>query len=85
MLQITLFTKTGCSLCDAVEMTLSGLTAQFPHQLNVVDITTDPDLFDQYRYSIPVVVIGDTVLQAPIADVQLVEALQTAVAATTSP
>lgn len=73
MLQVTLFTKPGCGLCNAVKAALAVLAAQYPHQLNSVDITTDPDLLHRYRYLIPVVVIGETTLNAPITNEQLLE------------
>ncbi len=85
MLQVTLYTKTGCGLCDEVKAALAALADQYPHQLNSVDITTDLDLLRRYRYSIPVVIIGETTLKAPIMDEQLVEALQTAVSPNTNP
>ena len=79
MLQVTLLTKAGCGLCDEVKELLDAHASFYPHQLNLVDITTDPDLLRRYRYTIPVVKIGDTVMNAPISDAQLLEALKTAV------
>ena len=79
MLQVTLLTKAGCGLCDEVKELLDVHASLYPHQLNLVDITTAPDLLRRYRYTIPVVKIGDTVMNAPISDAQLLEALKTAV------
>ena len=76
MLTVTLFTKTGCSLCDKVKESLDALQNSFPHQLQEVDITQDEALFQKYRYTIPVVQIGKVELAAPITAVQLQQVLQ---------
>jgi glutaredoxin len=78
MLTVTLFTKAGCGLCDETKMSLATLQHIYPHQLQEVDITQDDALFQQYRYSIPVVRIGEQELAAPITAVQLQNALQKA-------
>jgi glutaredoxin len=76
MLSVTLYTKNGCGLCNEVKAELAGLAADFPHELQEIDITKDADLFARYRFSIPVVKIGNTTLKAPITAVQLQAALQ---------
>ncbi|MDX1663353.1 MAG: glutaredoxin family protein [Candidatus Promineifilaceae bacterium] len=75
MVEVTLFTKDGCHLCDEVEADLRSLQATYPHDLQKVDITIDPELFERYRYTIPVVRIRDVELAAPIGRAELVEAL----------
>ena len=57
---------------------LATLQREFPHQLNEVDITQDATLYNQYRFTIPVLKIADAVLAAPITAVQLKKALQDA-------
>ena len=78
MVPVTLYSKPGCHLCDDVKEMLAGLTAVYPHQLAEIDITQDPDIFSRYHYTIPVVRIGDTKLQAPIMFAQLRDALASA-------
>lgn len=78
MLTVTLYTKIDCGLCDEVKHSLQLLQGAFPHQLQEIDIAQDDALFQQYRYKIPVVRIGDVVLAAPITAVELQYALQTA-------
>lgn len=75
MITVTLFTKPGCGLCDEVKAELDSLQLLFPHQLSEVDITQDSELFDKYRYTIPVVKVGDVELMAPITAVQLQQTL----------
>ena len=76
MLTVTLYTKDGCGLCDEVKAELADLAKAFPHDLQEVDITKDADLFARYRFSIPVVKIGEQTLKAPITKSQLQAALQ---------
>jgi glutaredoxin len=78
MVTVTLFTRAGCSLCDDVKTSLELLRITHPHQLQEIDITQDDTLFKQYRYTIPVVRIGEQELAAPITAVQLQNALQAA-------
>lgn len=75
-LQVTLYTKDGCSLCDKVKAQLALLQTTQPHQLKEVDITQDEALFAQYKHAIPVVLIGESTLKAPILAVDLEAALQ---------
>lgn len=76
MITVTLYTKDGCRLCDEVKESLNQLQPNLPHQLQEVDITRDNDLFQKYRYTIPVVQIGTVELVAPITAVQLQNVLQ---------
>lgn len=78
MLEITLYTKEGCHLCEEVVAILDGLQDRYPHRLRAVDITEDDALYEQYRYAIPVVQIGKAELRAPITGEALEEALRAA-------
>ena len=76
MIDVTLYTKDNCSLCDKVKEQLSELASHYPHTLHEVDITLDQQLFTQYRFTIPVVTIGETQLQAPIDKGMLITAFE---------
>lgn len=76
MLQVILYTRDGCHLCDDVRDTLHDLSRHYPLDLQEVDITGDAAIFARYRFSIPVVEIGSTLLKAPIDAHQLEEALR---------
>jgi uncharacterized membrane protein len=67
MLNVTLFTKKECKLCDEVKANLNELQSQFPHRLVEVDIESDVALMDKYRHTIPVLEVGPYTLQAPIS------------------
>lgn len=66
MLQIKLFTKDPCPLCDDVKALLETVAETYPHQLTEIDITQDRELNGRYRFQIPVLQIGELQLKAPI-------------------
>ena len=66
VLQIQLFTKDPCPLCDDVKQLLGALADTYPHQLIEIDITQNQELNARYRFQIPVLKIGDRELKAPI-------------------
>ena len=53
---VTLFTKEGCTLCEAAKSVLATAAAKHPHTLMAIDITdTDhTEWWDRYKYDIPV-------------------------------
>lgn len=79
MQTVTLYTRAGCGLCNEVKQVLDALADQHPHHLIEVDISQDAALLERYRFAIPVVVVGETELRAPITRQMLVEGLTTAV------
>lgn len=54
MVRVTFYYKDGCWLCDIAEEILHGLKAQYEIDVNKVDITSNENLYDLYRYDIPV-------------------------------
>lgn len=67
MRRITLYSKPNCHLCEPVRQDLERLQLQHDYMVTEIDITIDPDLYERYRYLIPVVVIEDgPTLTAPI-------------------
>ena len=66
--QVTFYTKAGCHLCEEVRDMLDDIAAQTAYELTEIDIRSDTNLFEQYRYRIPVIVInGETILEGRIA------------------
>ena len=55
-LQVTLFTKEGCTLCDKVKDVLQEFREEIPHSLDQVDITDEAhaEWHAKYKYDIPV-------------------------------
>lgn len=65
-LNVTLYTRPGCELCDEVKSYLKGLRRKFPHVLAEVNIETDETLVARYSDQVPVVEVGPYRLKAPI-------------------
>ncbi|MFI5267169.1 MAG: glutaredoxin family protein [Chloroflexota bacterium] len=72
-MRLTLYSKPGCHLCDEAKAKIAGLKARgYDFIVDERDITTDPSLFDRYRYAIPVVELPDgRILEAPISEYKL--------------
>ena len=54
---VTVFSKRGCHLCEAVEAEIRSMTTIGPN-LTVINIDEDSTLHDKYWLSVPVVRIG---------------------------
>ncbi len=58
--QVTFYTKAGCHLCEQAREMLDNIAAEIDYELTEIDIRSDPALFEQYRYRIPVIIINTT-------------------------
>lgn len=54
MSRLTLYSKPGCHLCEELRLALEDLQDELGYTLDEIDITSDPTLFERYRYEIPV-------------------------------
>ncbi len=77
-LQVKLYSRADCNLCDEVQAELQVLKGEFPHQLEVIDVDSNPVFIQRYGQEVPVVVIGAYVLRAPITHQQLRLTLESA-------
>lgn len=77
MIEVILYSRPDCHLCEQALADLASLQAEFPHRLGVVDIDSSPTLQRQYGLDIPVVEIGPLTLKAPISLAELRKALAT--------
>jgi thiol-disulfide isomerase/thioredoxin len=77
-MNVTLYSKPGCHLCESAQEELERLQKRYPHVLRVVDISLDPALVDRYGERIPVVRIGDREFAAPLDARTLEGALRSA-------
>ena len=59
MITIEVMTKKDCGLCDDAKKTIKQIIADFPAQLKMTDIESDPELLERYKEKIPVVLIND--------------------------
>jgi hypothetical protein len=53
MKYLILYTKPGCHLCEGLQEKLEQLS-DLPFQMEVRDITHNPDWFNRYQYEVPV-------------------------------
>jgi uncharacterized membrane protein len=65
MIEVTLYSRKECHLCDQAKSELDALQEEIPHKLNVIDIDTSPNLRRKYGEQIPVVTAGPYTLKAP--------------------
>jgi glutaredoxin len=57
--RIRLYGKPGCHLCEQAEELLEDLGREHPLAVEMIDITSDPALFERYRFEIPVIILDD--------------------------
>lgn len=72
---VTFYTKPGCHLCEDVADTLEAIALRWPLEVTAIDITGDLDIHRRFWDKIPVVVIGERTLFAPITPDDLVAAV----------
>ena len=63
-LRVRLLEKPDCGLCAEAYRALHRVGLDVPLEVDRVDITTDPALFERFALRIPVVVVGDRELDA---------------------
>lgn len=69
MVMVTLYGKAGCHLCDEAREHLETVATEREFELREVDIRRDPELFERYRYRIPVIVVdGEERLEGRIEE-----------------
>ncbi len=56
--KLTLYSRTGCHLCEDAERLLDGLKLPYVR----VEVGSDPDLEARYGWDVPVLARGDEVL-----------------------
>ena len=62
MTELTLLTRPGCHLCDAMKAIVAQVHARYPLVLHEIDISTEPELLRQHGNDIPVLLDGGRVL-----------------------
>ncbi len=58
---MTLYKKDDCCLCDEALKDLRLLQQEYPFDLKLVNIQSDPSLFEKFKFDIPVVAINGRV------------------------
>jgi glutaredoxin len=58
-LEVTLYTRPGCHLCDEAKLQIAPVLAEFGARLREVNIDADPALRQRYDVDVPVIFLGD--------------------------
>jgi len=75
--QVTFYTKAGCHLCEEARDLLDDIAAQTLYDLTEIDIRSNLEIFEKYRYRIPVIIIDETlVIEGRIEYSDLAKAFQ---------
>jgi len=61
-MQLTLYTRAGCHLCEDMAAALEELAQQMGFTYQAVDVDADPALAARYGKLVPVLALGEEVL-----------------------
>ena len=53
MIQVIMYTRSGCHLCDLAREDLASINQQYPHDLLEIDIESKKDLELAYGFDVP--------------------------------
>lgn len=68
MLEVTLYMKENCPLCDDAEKALQSLRSKWEFQLIKKNIYEDDTLLELYQLRIPVIQVNDQIVAEGIVD-----------------
>ena len=71
MINVTLYTRKDCKLCEEAEADLKALQEVVPHKLTLIDVDSDSSFRAAYGLDVPVVEAGPFTLKAPFSRQQL--------------
>ena len=58
-LEVTLYTRPGCHLCDEAKLQIAPLLAEFGVRLREVNIDANPESRERYNADVPVIFLAD--------------------------
>ena len=67
MIEVTLYSREDCHLCEQARTDLDALKAEIPFTLKIVDVDQDEKLKDEYDRILPIVEVGPYRLKAPFS------------------
>jgi glutaredoxin len=74
---ITVYTKTGCRLCEHVKNVLLRCQRQIAFEIQSVDISQNPELLNRYANDIPVILLdGVEIARHFVREQQVLERLR---------
>jgi glutaredoxin len=56
--QVIIYSRPGCHLCEEVKESMRAADCPGEYTLTEINIETDPELLERYKYDIPVVTIN---------------------------
>jgi len=78
-IEVVFYTKAGCHLCEDARDLLEEVAEGTEYVLTEIDIRSDMEVFERYRYRIPVILInGEVLLEGRIDALELVRAFRQA-------
>jgi hypothetical protein len=63
--RVVVYTKPGCGLCDELLADLAWAQRQVRFDVEPCDIMTDPELYERFRYLVPVLEIDGALHYPP--------------------
>jgi len=78
MIDVVLFRREDCHLCEQARDLLDDLQQDVPHKLTEIDVDVKPELRKEYGFNVPVVKVGPYTLKAPIERSDLLITLKAA-------
>jgi glutaredoxin len=79
MIEVVVYSKPGCCLCDEVKEKLKRLQASYAFNLREVNILEDPEAHERFKEVIPVVFInGKKAFKYYLDQTQFLKKLQSA-------
>ena len=78
MIEVVLYSRADCHLCEQTRIELDALQDEIPHQLTIIDVDSTPELNKEYGFNVPVVKVGPYKLHAPIEHQDLLITLKAA-------
>lgn len=73
MYKVQFFTRKNCKLCDEAYVLLELLQNEYDFQIETKDIETNEKLLEKYQVIIPVIKIGDVVLNNNMIDLEIID------------
>ena len=78
-MEVVVYSKPGCCLCDEVKEKLSRLRESYAFNLREVNILEDPEAHERFKEEIPVVFInGKKAFKYQLDEAQFLRKLQSA-------
>jgi len=60
-IRVTIYSKDECCLCDKAKAIVEKVARDYPLEIEMFDITGDREIFEKYKYLIPVIAINGEV------------------------